>query len=161
MLLGLYALMGYKVRTFTEQSNADEWYIDVKSATNWKWESVIRFSDSIVFYFPRCREHLSWNAYDPSPVKCTIIISCHMSFRKALKQQSVDFRWPLIDVTNILDKNSVWAFNHDVYFGDFFGIYDLILLCKLRYILQKNLCVNTIFDTNITYMITFWYNFFV
>ena len=34
MLLGLYALMGYKVRTFTEQSNADEWYIDVKSATN-------------------------------------------------------------------------------------------------------------------------------
>ena len=53
MLLGLYAVMGYKVKTFTEQSIADEWYIDVKSATNWKWESVIRFSDSIVFYFPK------------------------------------------------------------------------------------------------------------
>ena len=63
-----------------------------------------------------------------------------MSFWKAVKQQSIDFRWPLIDVTNILDKNSVWAFNYDVYFGDFFGIYDLILLCKLRYIQQKT-CV--------------------
>ena len=34
MLLGLYALMGYTVGAFTVQSIGDEWYIDVKSATN-------------------------------------------------------------------------------------------------------------------------------
>ena len=84
-----------------------------------------------------------------------------MSFWKALKQQSVDFRWPLIDVTNILDKNSVWAFNHDVYFGDFIGIYGLILLCKLRYILQKTCVLIQSLMQILLHMITFWYNFFV
>ena len=50
MLLGLYAVTGYTVRTFSEQIIADEWRIYVKSENG---NRVIRFSDSIVFHFPK------------------------------------------------------------------------------------------------------------